>query len=114
MRWTELGGDAGDPAAADCYLKLVYAGRGFGAVVRGEGWLHPPPPSAAAAVAAAAAGSDVQRLKSLQFGEYCAVLRCDGGGQGILLCPTLICLEAGRQHAGVVLGLVMGWVYSRD
>ena len=37
VRRAELGGGAGDPDAADCPLELVYAGRGFGAVVRGEG-----------------------------------------------------------------------------
>ena len=51
--------------------------RGFGAVVRGEG-------AVASAATAAAAESDVQRLESLQFGEYRAILRCGGGGKGLL------------------------------
>ena len=83
MGGAELGGGAGDLDAADCCLELVYTGGGFGAVVRGEGSVASAATSAAAAAAAAdaaAAGSDVQRLKSLQFGEYRAVLRCGGGG----------------------------------
>ena len=75
MIGAELGGGAGDPAAADCRLELVYAGGGFGAVVRVEG---------AVASAATAAGRNVKRLESLQFGEYRAILRCGGGGKGLL------------------------------
>ena len=83
MSGAELGGGAGDPAAADCRLELVYAGGGFGAVVRGEGAVASAATFAAAA-AAAAAGINVQRLESIQFGEYCAILRCGGGGKGFL------------------------------
>ena len=76
MGGTELGGGAGDPAAADFCLELVYTGGGFGAVVRGEGAVASAATVAVAAAAvvaivaaaAAAAGSDVQRLESLQFG----------------------------------------------
>ena len=81
MRGAELGGGAGDPAAADFRLELVYAGGGFGAVVRSEGAVAS---AATSAAAAAAAGSDIQRLESLQFGEYRAILRCGDGGKGLL------------------------------
>ena len=82
MGGTELGGGAGDPIAADCCLELVYTGGEFVAVVRGEGAVVSAATVAAAAavvvaiVAAAAARSNVQRLKSLQFGEYRAILCC--------------------------------------
>ena len=51
MGGTELGGGAGDPAAADFCLELVYTGGGFGAVVRGKGAVATA--STAAATAAA-------------------------------------------------------------
>ena len=66
-------------------MELVYAGGGFGAVVRGEGAVTSFATSTAAAAAvAAAAGRGIQRLESLQFGEYGAILHGDGDGKGFL------------------------------
>ena len=81
MSGSELGGGDGDPATTDCRLELVYAVGGFGLVVRGKGAVASATTSATAAFAATAtaAGRDVQRLESLQFGEYRAILRGGGG-----------------------------------
>ena len=62
---------------------MIYAGSGFGAVLRGEVAAASAATTAAAAAATATARRYVQRLKSLQFGDYGAVLRCGGGGQGL-------------------------------